>query len=172
MDREAWRAVIHGVIKSWTWLSNWTEPNAFQIILGEFFPFYFQQTRYPQWAHLHLLTGFPGTYHSNEAICLFVCVIDLIKGTWRQEHGLTVFCIYSTGRAFQEIIVVLIKVVSCVPLGFYHLNVRFLKKPLSKPLKMTPCVYCHLYLFPMYLYFLPRMSFPRPMDKTVPLQNV
>ena len=24
MDREAWRAAIHGVAKSWTWLSNWT----------------------------------------------------------------------------------------------------------------------------------------------------
>ena len=27
MDREAWRAVIHGVTKSRTWLSNWTELN-------------------------------------------------------------------------------------------------------------------------------------------------
>ena len=25
MDREAWRAAIHGVVKSRTWLSNWTE---------------------------------------------------------------------------------------------------------------------------------------------------
>ena len=25
VDREAWRAVIHGVAKSRTWLSNWTE---------------------------------------------------------------------------------------------------------------------------------------------------
>ena len=25
MDREAWRAAVHGVTKSWTWLSNWTE---------------------------------------------------------------------------------------------------------------------------------------------------
>ena len=25
MDREAWRTVIHGVAKSRTWLSNWTE---------------------------------------------------------------------------------------------------------------------------------------------------
>ena len=31
MDREAWRATIHGVAKSQTWLSDWTELNrAFQ----------------------------------------------------------------------------------------------------------------------------------------------
>ena len=27
IDREAWRAATHGVAKSWTWLSNWTEVN-------------------------------------------------------------------------------------------------------------------------------------------------
>ena len=27
MDREAWRAAIHWVAKSWTWLSDWTELN-------------------------------------------------------------------------------------------------------------------------------------------------
>ena len=27
IDREAWRAAIHGVAKSWTWLSDWTELN-------------------------------------------------------------------------------------------------------------------------------------------------
>ena len=25
MDKEAWRAVVHGVAGSWTWLSDWTE---------------------------------------------------------------------------------------------------------------------------------------------------
>ena len=30
MDREAWPAVVHGVAKSWTWLSNWTELNWWQ----------------------------------------------------------------------------------------------------------------------------------------------
>ena len=28
MDREAWHAAVHGVAKSWTWLSDWTELNA------------------------------------------------------------------------------------------------------------------------------------------------
>ena len=27
IDREAWRAAVHGIAKSWTWLSNWTELN-------------------------------------------------------------------------------------------------------------------------------------------------
>ena len=27
MDREAWHATVHGVAKSWTWMSNWTELN-------------------------------------------------------------------------------------------------------------------------------------------------
>ena len=25
MDREAWHAAVHGVTKSWTWLSDWPE---------------------------------------------------------------------------------------------------------------------------------------------------
>ena len=27
MDREPWRSAVHGVTKSWTWLSDWTELN-------------------------------------------------------------------------------------------------------------------------------------------------
>ena len=33
IDREAWRAVVHGVTKSWTQLSGWTELNYALIIL-------------------------------------------------------------------------------------------------------------------------------------------
>ena len=36
MDREAWRGAIHGVAKSRTWLSGWTELN-----LNESFPYIF-----------------------------------------------------------------------------------------------------------------------------------
>ena len=27
MDREAWHAAVHGIAKSWTWLSDWTKLN-------------------------------------------------------------------------------------------------------------------------------------------------
>ena len=37
MDREAWHAAVHGVTKSWTWLSNWTELNWTGGIVGFFF---------------------------------------------------------------------------------------------------------------------------------------
>ena len=37
MNREAWRAVIHGVTKSQTWLSDWTEPNWTTNNLDDFF---------------------------------------------------------------------------------------------------------------------------------------
>ena len=33
MDREAWHAAIHGVAKSWTWLSNWTKLNWTEVPL-------------------------------------------------------------------------------------------------------------------------------------------
>ena len=32
MDREAWCAVVHGVTKSWTWLSDWIEQLMYNII--------------------------------------------------------------------------------------------------------------------------------------------
>jgi len=39
-DREAWRAAVHGVSKSWTWLNDWNEQATFgnqelpHLILG------------------------------------------------------------------------------------------------------------------------------------------
>ena len=33
IDREAWRAAVHGVAKSWTWLSDWTELKVYWVFL-------------------------------------------------------------------------------------------------------------------------------------------
>ena len=33
IDREAWRAAVHGVTKSWTWLSDWTELNCTTLLV-------------------------------------------------------------------------------------------------------------------------------------------
>ena len=40
MDREAWHAAVHGFVKSWTWLNDWTELNWFlgRHIIGKFSP--------------------------------------------------------------------------------------------------------------------------------------
>ena len=35
MDREAWRAAIHGVAKGQTWLSDWTELNLGKYLLNK-----------------------------------------------------------------------------------------------------------------------------------------
>ena len=34
MDREVWCATVHGVAKSWTWLSDWTELNLTNITIN------------------------------------------------------------------------------------------------------------------------------------------
>ena len=33
MDKEAWRAAVHGVTKSWTWLSNWSENKIWKVAI-------------------------------------------------------------------------------------------------------------------------------------------
>ena len=38
MDREAWYAAVHGVTKSQTWLSDWTELNWYLIISSVLLP--------------------------------------------------------------------------------------------------------------------------------------
>ena len=63
MDREAWRAAIHGVAKSWTWLSNWTELNYqrgwvwFQIMLS-IYRFLFPLVNYLLVTAAYFTTGF------------------------------------------------------------------------------------------------------------------
>ena len=45
MDREAWRAVVHGVAKSQTWLSDWTEHGSAHISSRSWFYFLWLYTQ-------------------------------------------------------------------------------------------------------------------------------
>ena len=80
MDRETWRAAIHGVAKSWTWLSDWTELNwtecpiklIFKVKLGTFTVVQWLRL----WSQYRGLGSIPGqgtiiglTNHSLEFIC-------------------------------------------------------------------------------------------------------
>ena len=47
MDREAWRAAVHGVAKSQTWLSDWTEKADIEEKVGERKEEVFILTAYP-----------------------------------------------------------------------------------------------------------------------------
>ena len=48
MDREDWRAAIHGVAKSRTWLSDWTELNRMELrntgLFGQPLSVYYSRT--------------------------------------------------------------------------------------------------------------------------------
>ena len=72
MGREAWRAAIHGVAKSWTWLSNWTELNWKVNIQCELSCLSLVQFSAKLWTILHqapLSMGFPGQEHWSELPC-------------------------------------------------------------------------------------------------------
>ena len=44
MDREAWHATVHGVAKSWTWLSDWTTMYKGEICPGILYPAFLFKT--------------------------------------------------------------------------------------------------------------------------------
>ena len=106
MDREAWRAAVHGVTKSQTWLSNWTELNWTELSIREvdtailwlICSFYacFLESFYHKWV-LNFVKGFLCIYWDNHMVFIFQFVnvmyhVDLqilknpcipgIKPTW------------------------------------------------------------------------------------------
>ena len=63
MDREAWPAAVHGVAKSWTWLSNWTEQNR----------------KKPEFRDLHLHCFCPGEFLRTILLYASIAIITLCK---------------------------------------------------------------------------------------------
>ena len=87
MDREAWRAAIHGVTKSRTWLSNWTELN-WRFITTVLLPSVKCALRTPP-HHTHFFS--PPLKHVNyiTRVLLLLCSCWVVSDS-RWPHGLPV----------------------------------------------------------------------------------
>ena len=65
MDREAWRAAIHGVAKSWTRLSDWTELKELQEILPFHLGSKVWHASYSEWQNLEPKNSRQATIRPN-----------------------------------------------------------------------------------------------------------
>ena len=72
MDREAWRAAVHGVAKSWTWLKYWTE-----LIINKL-NFYWYELNHEQVKRIILLIPDKNCFHPNPLnfFCEFKIVLE------------------------------------------------------------------------------------------------
>ena len=71
MDREAWRVSIHGVAKSWTWLSDWIELNWTERLISE----------HHSGNYLQFVCMFWWRICSNPLLIFLNCIVSLLSCT-------------------------------------------------------------------------------------------
>ena len=81
MDREAWSAAIHGVAKSRTWLSDWTELN--WQMTPQFHSWTYTQSKHNLKQHMHPSVQF-STIYSNQDMKQSKCPLteEWVKILW------------------------------------------------------------------------------------------
>ena len=94
MDREAWCAAIHGVVKSRTWLQDWTELNRFLICLHVV-----EVTQFPLMIDVH---DYKSTYSLE---CYFRCMRNtkLSSGIFNFQFNWTIIRSYISWRTPHEV---------------------------------------------------------------------
>ena len=90
-DREAWRAVVHGVTKSWTWLSNWiTTKYFFHFWENYFLCFCFDSVSFPLIYVKKKYIAQPSMDECTALCCEHVVVGKLLrtlKNPWNKYMG-------------------------------------------------------------------------------------
>ena len=89
-DREAWHAAVHGVAKSWTWLSDWTIP---PVLKGHFYPVFSDLSEWvlrKQCLFLFLHSCFIGLQNN--------CYVDKIIGTTSMNRVEAIYLLPVCGR--------------------------------------------------------------------------
>ena len=78
MDREAWRAGVHGIAKSQTWLSDWTELNwGFTATIKQYFKDW--KSRFQRYRHLLEIVYSRGKLEmafNKRRSCLQICLVQ------------------------------------------------------------------------------------------------
>ena len=77
MDRKAWRASIHGITKSRTWLSDWTELNVHSRVWFQF-PKY--TSRVSIYRHFHC--WYLSRRHRRPSPGLLLCLLGMPRKRW------------------------------------------------------------------------------------------
>ena len=98
MDREAWHAAIHGVAKSQTWLSDWTELNwnwSFTYFLWFLISHVLLSfLRFSQLYIPHLLLNFNFISNSSSTLCVFWMLFSHIIAFLFYEYSILPLCDY------------------------------------------------------------------------------
>ena len=84
MDKEAWSAAIHGVAKSRTQLSGWTELK--YVEKNQIYMFYWGWDYYPSWGLLSDHTSFLPLQPIRNNVPLFVFSSNLLSECWGFIH--------------------------------------------------------------------------------------
>ena len=87
MDREAWWALVHGVAKSWTRLSDWTEPNWY----NRYHPWWYQMHNLIQFFNntLRKCLAFSSYKGRNQALLKSSeLLLDTLRHTFRHTSDL------------------------------------------------------------------------------------
>ena len=100
-DRESWRAVVHGITQSWTWLSDWTELNwsDFSVVICGYVSLFFQYL----FGMLQILLSFYKV-DSHYLWLFFLLHIPLFKINsfeWDQGHSLQGIWDYFQNKYFK-----------------------------------------------------------------------
>ena len=94
VDREAWRAAVHGVVKSWTRLSDWAELNKAHDLNHSSVPSAVQpdtgKTSLPLYpVFMVKLRGKKGSYQTSESIDLLLIIFCTFFYTYTKQPGIT-----------------------------------------------------------------------------------
>ena len=119
MDREAWRAVIHGVTKSRTWLSDWTEliwcGLFIMVLLSLFVVVLFYDLQVSQ--YLNIICAL--TY-SDVAFFLFLTFSTIIYLLYMDYTKCTSIVLRFSLNQFIEILFILILIFPPCDFGSFH----------------------------------------------------